>query len=104
MAMTQTGANSPAQFVRYAPELDARSRTSGLRIMFRDRSRAVCVGSISQSSALQTRFQPFFHASWLPCERTSTTYFHEHHAAPFLARLGLWPERLLACRCSVPRM
>ena len=25
MAMTQTGANSPAQFVRYAPELDALS-------------------------------------------------------------------------------
>jgi hypothetical protein len=55
-----------------------------LRLMFRDRSRTVCVVSISRSSALETRFHPFFHASWPTSERTSTAAFHAHQAAPFL--------------------
>jgi hypothetical protein len=60
-----------------------------LRIMFRDLSRTVCVVSISRSSALETRFQPFFQASWPTSERTSTTTScHDHQAAPFLRPSG----------------
>jgi hypothetical protein len=40
--------------------------------------------SISQSSALETRLQPFFQASWPRSERTSTAYFHDHQGVPFL--------------------
>src|SRR5215510_16397798 len=36
---------------------DVRSRTLGRRIIFRDRSQAVCVRVISHSPALATRFQ-----------------------------------------------
>jgi hypothetical protein len=68
--------------------LNGRSRTSGLRIMLRDRSRAVCVVLISQSSALKTHFQPFFQASWPTSERTSTTSFPAHQGASLLRPSG----------------
>src|SRR5262249_47859297 len=65
--------------------LPSRSRTSRLRLLLWDLSRAVCVVSSRQSSALETRFQPFFQASWLTSERTATASFHAHKAAPLLS-------------------
>jgi hypothetical protein len=56
--------------------------------MCRDRSRAVCGGSISPSSALATRFHPCFHASWRPSARMSPADFHAHQAAPLLRPSG----------------
>ena len=44
--------------------------------------------AISQSSALETRCQSFFQASWLTAERTATAYFHAHTAAPCLRPPG----------------
>src|SRR5262249_51974248 len=76
-------------------------RTSGLRIMLRDLSRAVCVVSSSQSSALETRFQPFFQASWLPSEGTATATFHAHKAALFLKPSGAAATR--ARKRATPR-
>src|SRR5215813_8399099 len=60
------------------------SRTFYLRIIFRDLSRSACVVPISRLSALETRFLPFFQASWPTSERTSTADFHDHKAASFL--------------------